>query len=209
MNNNTAQSFNRIATTILAPVNPDIARQIVDVTGITTGRALDIGSGPAHLAIELARITDITVFAVDTSDEMLHIAEKNIKSAGLEEQVFPVHGNAEDLPFPDRYADLIMSKGSVFFWDDLPRAFSGIIRVLRPEGTAWIGGGFGSPEIFDEVQGGMHDYDPEWIDGVRNRLGDATVRRFETALKAANIRHYRIIHDPWQLWVIVEKEENE
>ena len=62
--------------------------------------------------------------------------------------------------------------------------------------------------LFDEVQVRMHDYDPEWIDNVRDRLSDATVCRFEKALKAADVRHYRIIHDPWQLWIVVEKEEN-
>ena len=209
MNNNKAQSFNRIATTILAPVNPVIARQIVECTGITEGRDLDLGSGPAHFAIELARITDLTIHAVDISEAMLSIAAKNIRAAGLEEQVLPVHGKVEDLPFSDGYADLIMSKGSVFFWDDLPRAYSEIYRVLGEGGTAWIGGGFGSPKLFDEVQVRMHDYDPEWINGVRERLGDATVQRCKKALKAADIRHSHIIHDPWQLWIVFEKEENE
>jgi ubiquinone/menaquinone biosynthesis C-methylase UbiE len=208
MNSNNAQSFNRIATTILAPVNPVIARQIVECTGITTGQAIDIGSGPAHLSIELAKITDLTIHAVDISDAMLSIAAKNVQAAGLEERVLPVLGNVEDLPFPDNAAHLIMSKGSVFLWDDLPRAFSEIHRVLGKGGTAWIGGGFGSPDLFDEVQVRMHEYDPEWIDNVRDRLSDATVCRFEKALKAADIHHYRFIHDPWQLWIVVEKEEN-
>lgn len=50
-----AVQMNEIAQTIFAPIYPVIARQALDITRINRGLCLDIGSGPAMLAIAVAR----------------------------------------------------------------------------------------------------------------------------------------------------------
>ena len=48
------------------------------------------------------------------------------------------------MPFPDDTVDLVVSRGSIFFWDDPAKGLSEVARVLRPGGKAYIGGGAGS-----------------------------------------------------------------
>lgn len=207
INTEDARRFNSLAKTALAPVNPIVARQITDLCGITEGTAIDIGSGPGQLAIEMARLTSLTIYALDISDAMRPIAADNIQQAGYSERIIVQTGDAAAILFPDASADLIFSKGSAFFWDDLTTAFREIRRVLRPGGKAFIGGGFGNAATFAAVRETMDTIDPTWIDGVRRRLGQETADRFRDALERAGIEDYEILHDPWQLWVLFKTEE--
>lgn len=207
MNTQDARRFNHLARTALAPANAAVARQITGTYGIMQGTAIDIGSGPAHLAIELAKLTTLRIYALDASPAMHDIANGNIRAAGLGDRITPVIGDARSLPCPDATADLIISKGSVFFWDDPGAAFHEIRRVLKPGGKACIGGGFGSAKTFAEIQENMDTIDATWIEGVRERLSTETADRLREALKQAGITDYTVLHDPWQLWVIFGMEE--
>jgi ubiquinone/menaquinone biosynthesis C-methylase UbiE len=51
---------------------------------------------------------------------------------------------AEDMPFPSNSVDLVVSRGSIFFWTDPSKGLQEVYRVLRPGGKAYIGGGHGS-----------------------------------------------------------------
>jgi SAM-dependent methyltransferase len=62
----------------------------------------------------------------------------------LENRLSAVVGAAESLPFPDNTVDLVVSRGSIFFWDDPVKGLREVQRVLRPGGKAFIGGGAGS-----------------------------------------------------------------
>ena len=42
--------------------------------------------------------------------------------------------------------DLVVSRGSIWFWDNPGKALKEIYRILKPGGKAYIGGGKGSPE---------------------------------------------------------------
>jgi ubiquinone/menaquinone biosynthesis C-methylase UbiE len=206
MDEDAARRFNQMAKTAFAPVNPAIARQIIETCGVINGTAIDIGSGPAHLAIELARNSGLQVFALDISESMRPIARENIRAAGLADRVLPVTGDVAELPFRDASADLIISKGSMFFWRDLPTAFREIYRVLRTDGQAFLGGGFGSAEMLEKVKLQMDSVDPAWIDGVRTRLGEENIPHFRQELEKAEIEGYRILHDTWQFWIVIRKE---
>ncbi|QYZ79647.1 class I SAM-dependent methyltransferase [Methanofollis formosanus] len=196
-----AEEFNRLARTVFAPVNAAVARQIVQECGVGSGTAVDIGSGPGHLAIELARITDLTIVSLDISPCVRPVAVENIRAAGLSDRITAVTGDAAQIPLSDASVDLAVSKGSVFFWPEPAAAFREIRRVLRRGGEAWIGGGFGSSAILQGVGEQMDRFDPTWIDGVRERLGDRTAERFREELNDAGIEEYTILHDPWQLWI--------
>ena len=209
MNTEEAQRFNHLARTALAPVNPVIARQITDTCGITRGTAIDIGSGPGQLAIELVRITSLTIYTLDIAESMRPIAADNIQKAGFTDRIIPVTGDVARMPCHDASADLIFSKGSVFFWEDPGAAFREIRRVLKPGGKAFIGGGFGSSATSARVKQTMDTIDPTWIDGVRTRLGKETADRFRDALGTAGISDYEIVHDSWQLWVVFGKEDTQ
>ncbi len=66
----TAAEFNEIAQTIFFPIYLVITHQILKKRNVDTGRCLDIGSGAGHLAIALATLSDLTVFAMDNAKLM-------------------------------------------------------------------------------------------------------------------------------------------
>lgn len=75
LKNMDAMKFADVAETIFAPIYPVIANQIMSNTSICSGVALDIGTGPGHLATALAKASELTVHALDLSPEMLTICD--------------------------------------------------------------------------------------------------------------------------------------
>ena len=68
------QKYNVIARTVFAPVYPLISDQIIACTGINRGVCLDIGCGGGYLGAALARISNLFIYFLDQSSEMLEIA---------------------------------------------------------------------------------------------------------------------------------------
>jgi len=139
-----AASFDRIARTLFKNIYPYLARQIKQDYGITEGVCVDAGAGPGYLSIELAKITNLKIYALDIDPEAIEIAQKNIAKAGLKEKIKPVLANVERMPFPDNSVDLVVSRGSFIFWQDKVQAFKEIKRILKPGGVAFVGGGMGN-----------------------------------------------------------------
>nr|WP_320193945.1 class I SAM-dependent methyltransferase [uncultured Desulfobacter sp.] len=127
----------------LAPVYPLIAQQIVDDYGITEGICLDIGTGPGYVGIELAKITGLEMYFIDDKQDALDKAKKNLSECGLGNTVHFTKADVCDLPFEDGFADLIVSRGSLWFWGDQVKGLQQIHRVLKPGGIAFVGGGLG------------------------------------------------------------------
>lgn len=205
LNDITPKYFDNITKTVFAPLHPVVARQIVERCRIKEGICIDVGSGPAPLAISLAKITDLKIYALDVLEEMCRLAEKNIETEGLSKKITTVTSDVHDMPFPDNFADLIVSRGSVFFWEDKAGAFEEIYRVLKPNGRTYIGGGFGTAELRGKVTREMEKIFPGWKKDVKERLGKNTVETFKDALNDAKISNYDVINDDSGLWIVIEK----
>jgi ubiquinone/menaquinone biosynthesis C-methylase UbiE len=185
-----------------APIYPVIANQITAKTGIKEGICIDIGAGPASLSIALAKITNLKIYAMDISKESYYLSKKNIKIEGLVNRIIPIVGDVHQLPFADEFSDLIISRGSLPFWKDISTAFKEINRVLKPDASGYIGGGFGSHELKEEISKELmkntsnnNFYHPPKID----------INTLESAVKKAVNDNYIIINDDSGLWVIIKK----
>jgi len=203
-----ARQYDAFANTDFARIYPVIANQILERTGITEGTCLDIGSGPASLAIALAALSDLRVTALDSSPEMYELAQQNIRNRGLKAQVVPVIGDVHAIPAPDAIFHLVVSRGSYHFWNDLVAAFSEVYRVLKPGGTAYIGGGYGSSRIRDEVRSSRKERgivdDP--VHPARPRFRKFRPGEIEESIKAAGIKDYVIISNDSGFWIIIRKQ---
>jgi ubiquinone/menaquinone biosynthesis C-methylase UbiE len=203
------QKYDKIAKSVFAPVYPLIADQIIAHTGVARGTGLDIGCGGGYLGAVLARKTDLFVRFFDASPDMLEIARRTIAENGLAEHADILQGDVTAIPLPDNTVDLAVSRGSVFFWNDLPRSLAEIQRVLSPGGWAYIGGGFGSKAITESIVAEMtkrNQGSKEFRDRVRRNLGPETRDRFEAALKSAGIDSFSILHsDEIGLWIVMRK----
>jgi len=200
-----AVAFNEIAQTIFFPIYPVIANQILEKTGIDHGSCLDIGCGPGHLAIALATLSDLKVCALDNSRPMLRIAEENIQKYRLEHRVRAVFGDVMEIPFNTGSMDLVVSRGSFFFWPRLSRSFSECLRVLTRGGVACIGGGFGNARLRDEITAKMRVRDPEWEEKRELWYGNCSPPRVRAALALAGIRDYDLTNDDSGYWLMFRK----
>jgi ubiquinone/menaquinone biosynthesis C-methylase UbiE len=196
-----ADHYAQLAKTIFFPVYPVIAHQILKKADIDQGSCLEVGCGPGYLAIALATLSDLAVYPMDKSRPMLSIARENIDRYFLGRRVCPVYGYSHAIPFDDESMDLVVSRDSFFFWDDLAKGFADCRRVLKPGRMAWIGGGFGNARLRDEIISRMRQDDPVWEQERRKNFAHCSPRKVKTALSAAGISEYDLIQDDSGFWI--------
>lgn len=203
-----ALQMNDVAKTIFAPIYPVIARNALSVTGIAQGVCLDLGSSPGMLAMAVAReAPEMTVVSFDFSGAARAIARVNIEEAGLAARVRIAEGDVHAMPFADGYANLIVSRGSLFFWEDLKGAFSEILRVLAPGGATYIGGGFGNAALREQVIAEMLKRDPTWDCYAKKKAKGDDINRFGDMFKELGCATFRIIDDETGFWIVLTKPE--
>jgi arsenite methyltransferase len=96
---------------------------------------LDLGSGGGEdVFISAARVgPEGRVFGVDMTDEMLELARRNQRQAGIENVEF-LKGTIEEVPLPDDSVDVVISNCVINLSADKPSVFREAGRVLRPGG---------------------------------------------------------------------------
>ena len=101
-------------------------------------RALDIAGGTGDLAREFARKAGATgeVWLTDINPAMLARGRDRIFDAGL--QIPVTQCDAEQLPFPDRYFDLVTVAFGLRNMTHKDRALAEMVRVLRPGGRLLV-----------------------------------------------------------------------
>jgi ubiquinone/menaquinone biosynthesis C-methylase UbiE len=202
-----AMDMDAIVKTLFAPIYPVIAEQITSMHGITAGACIDLGAGPGALSISLARTTGLHLYAVDKSPHSMAIATRNIQEAGLGGRITPVKSDIAAMPFEDNFADLIVSRGSIFFWQDLTKAFNEIYRVLKPGGQTHIGGGFGTPELKKFIFEEMAKKNDGFAEMSKKRMGPENMQRIRTALDQSLARQYQMTQSEIGLWIHITKEK--
>ena len=200
-----AAEFDQIAREVFAPVYPIIAEQIKNKTGITKGICLDIGSGSGYLGIALAKVTELHVYLFDKSPEMLNIAARNIAASGLDSKIRTLSGDVHNIPLDEQSIDLVVSRGSIFFWENRPKAFKEIYRVLSPGGCAYIGGGFGTPELKKQITETMLKMKKDWPEMVQRNTGKQKEETFKEELCSAGIPEFKIIRNEMGLWIVIRR----
>ena len=121
-----------------------VAEDVLQYCRPERGLWVDLGCGAGGLGLALARSSDSTMVLIDPNPDALTEAIEKAKGSRLGERVVPIAASAENIPLPDGSVDLVVSRGSIFFWDDPPEGLREVYRILRPGCRAMIGGGFGS-----------------------------------------------------------------
>lgn len=123
---------------------PYVAKDILKYCQPKEGFWIDLGAGKGQVGIPLIEATNNPVTMLDPDVKAMSKGLEIAREKGLEHRLFAVVGVAEDMPFSDNSVDLVVSHGSIFFWDDQVKGLQEVHRVLRPGGKAMIGGGVGS-----------------------------------------------------------------
>lgn len=108
--------------------------------GLSEGdQVVDLGCGSGVDVLLAAREVGETgsVVGVDFLADMVQRGRRFAKLAGLANATF-LHGEIEDLPLEDEWADVVVSNGSVNLTARKSRVLAEAHRVLRPGGRACI-----------------------------------------------------------------------
>ncbi|HEX6676597.1 MAG TPA: class I SAM-dependent methyltransferase [Actinomycetes bacterium] len=103
------------------------------------GAVLDAGAGSGRLLVALARARpDLQLSGVDLEADMIALAERNARAAGVGDRLAWRVGDVADLPYPDGTFDLVVSTLSMHHWAAVEPAVGELLRVLRPGGRLRI-----------------------------------------------------------------------
>ena len=97
-------------------------------------RVLDVASGTAGVALQLADRTSSHVVGVDLTLSMLKIGQRNVAQAHQVRRIQLVNGRAEALPFPDAAFDALTFTYLFRYVDDPQATLNELARVVRPGG---------------------------------------------------------------------------
>ena len=97
-------------------------------------RVLDVASGTAGVAIQLATRTGAQVAGLDLTEQMLRQGAVNVARSGLDARIGLVAGRAEQLPFPDASFDALTFTYLLRYVEDPAATLAELARVVRPGG---------------------------------------------------------------------------
>ena len=108
------------------------------------GVILDVASGTAGVALQLASRSQARVVGVDLTEQMLRQGQQRVAAAGqreritltagMSDRVELVAGRAEQLPFPDAYFDALTFTYLLRYVRDPQATLTELARVLKPGG---------------------------------------------------------------------------
>jgi len=127
--------YDRLAEILSFGQNGRWRRAMVDQVMRAPGQSvLDVASGTAGVAIQLARRTGARVVGVDLTEQMLRRGSANVTRARLGGRIGLVAGRAEQLPFPDASFDALTFTYLLRYVDDPQATLAELARVVRPGG---------------------------------------------------------------------------
>lgn len=98
------------------PGSPDVTRRAMVLAGLDGSRPLeiaDIGCGTGAASLELARILDARITAVDFLPSFLDVLRQRAQAQGLG-RIITLEASMDALPFTDASFDVIWSEGAVY-----------------------------------------------------------------------------------------------
>jgi demethylmenaquinone methyltransferase / 2-methoxy-6-polyprenyl-1,4-benzoquinol methylase len=127
--------YDRLAEILSFGQNGRWRRAMVDQIGPAPGNiVLDVASGTAGVAIQLAGRTKARVLGVDLTEQMLRRGQANVAAAGQSGRISLVAGRAEQLPLPDASVDALTFTYLLRYVEDPQATLSELARVVRPGG---------------------------------------------------------------------------
>ena len=135
-----ASAYNKAAKMAIGTYYSQLADEIA--SGLKSGRALDLGTGPGYLDIEIVkRVPVIMIDGIDLSAKLINVAKENALEAGVADRLHFEVMDAAALKFEDNSYDLVFSTGMLHSLkkpDRIAKVLKECYRVLRAGGEVWI-----------------------------------------------------------------------
>ena len=122
-----------------------VALDVLRICEPKEGVWVDLGCGPGQVSCALAKDAPSSTFVlIDPNAGALGQALRRIRHEKMGDRFRFIDGRAESIPLGADSVDLVVSRGSIFFWENQGAGLREIHRVLRTGGAAMVGGGLGS-----------------------------------------------------------------
>ncbi|WP_024872303.1 bifunctional demethylmenaquinone methyltransferase/2-methoxy-6-polyprenyl-1,4-benzoquinol methylase UbiE [Tolumonas lignilytica] len=116
-------------------------RFTIDCASVRPGqKVLDLAGGTGDLTAKFSRLVGETgeVVLADINDSMLKVGREKLRNLGLVNNIRYVQANAENLPFPDNYFDLITIGFGLRNVTHKELALASMYRALKPGGRLLV-----------------------------------------------------------------------
>jgi len=128
--------YDRLAAVLTLGQDRRWRREMIDHVAVThPGTVLDVATGPAGVALELADRTDARITGIDLSEDMLARGRRNVAVAGRDDRIGLVVGQGERLPFPAATFDALTFTYLLRYVADPAATIAELARVVRPGGA--------------------------------------------------------------------------
>jgi len=108
---------------------------------------LDVCTGTAGVALQIARHHNGQIVGLDISHSMLEAGLRAVEKRSLDGSIQLIQGHAEHLPFPDKTFDTVVFTYLLRYVQDPDATIRELSRVLKPGGQL-LSLEFGVPETF-------------------------------------------------------------
>ena len=128
--------YDRLAEVLSFGQNGRWRRALVDqlVPG-APALVLDVATGTAGVAIQVASGTGAEVVGADLTLDMLRQGQRRVAASGLTARIQLTAGRAEQLPFPDGAFDALSFTYLLRYVDDPAATLRELARVVKPGGA--------------------------------------------------------------------------
>lgn len=110
----------------------------IDLNWFKNRVCLDAGCGGGRFVVALARLGAKKVHGIDLSQDAVSAANQRIQERNLNERASVQQGSVLELPFPDSHFDYVVCSGVIHHTPDPYRAFTELVRVLKPGGKLFF-----------------------------------------------------------------------
>ncbi len=105
------------------------------ITSASPRQVLDVATGTASVAIEIASRSQADVTGIDITETMLQRGRERVHASGLDSRVTLEVGRAEAIRFPDESFDAVSFTYLLRYVADPAATMKELARVLRPGGV--------------------------------------------------------------------------
>ena len=125
------------------------------------GRVMDLGCGMGITSLFLAKEAKVNVFATDLWISATQNAD-NFRKWGVDDQIIPIHADANDLPYAHGYFDAIVSIDAFHYFAAKKGVFQEkVLPYLKKDGMLMVA----MPGVKEELNGKAADTLLEWMEG--------------------------------------------
>ena len=180
---NTAPAAGRVTN-----AHASAARDLLTQSGVKGGLVVHLGCGDGKLTAALRANAGYRVHGLDTKAENVAAARRHIQSLGLYGEVSVERWDGRHLPYVDNLVNLVVA-------DELDAAaMSEVMRVLCPEGVAYVGSGSKWTKTVKPRPGEIDEWTHYLYDATGNAVSKDTVvgppRHFQWIGGPRWVRHH-------------------